>query len=210
MTKLHSLLADRFCRLIPSAPYHHEQNGVAERANGLVTERSRAMLIDSHLPQELWPELIDAAIHVINRSPTTVNPGKSSAYEQFMSALSRLVKPRLDRLRIFGATTYVHTPQETRPRGQKFAARAQIGYLVGYSEGNNYRIWFPHSNKVIRSAYVLFDEDKGYVPSLHGMGAEPENADEGVKIDVPSAEASSDVPSPVIPPCRIPTIELLL
>lgn len=87
IVKLQNLLADKGCHLIPSAPYHHEQNGIAECTNGLVTQRSQALLINSHLPKELWPESINAAIHVINRLPTIVNLEHIFVYSRFMNAM---------------------------------------------------------------------------------------------------------------------------
>ena len=36
-----------------------QQNGVAERLNGILAEKVRAMLYDSGLPQFLWGEAVD-------------------------------------------------------------------------------------------------------------------------------------------------------
>lgn len=123
-----------------------------------------------------------------------------------MSALSRPIKPRLDHLCTFGAMAYVHLPPKTHPRGQKFATRAQIGHLVDYSEGNNFRIWLPFPNKVIRSAYVLFNEDKKYDPSPLLKGNELDIADVGVEVNLPSTETSLDAPPPATFPRPFPII----
>lgn len=89
-----------------------------------MTERSRAMLIDSNLPKELWLESINVAIHVINQSPTTPNPGKVFAYKHFMTTLSQSVKPRLNRIQIFRAMAYVHIPPEMRPKGGEVCCKS--------------------------------------------------------------------------------------
>lgn len=47
-----------------------EQNSYGERSGGVIIERARALLIDSNLPKELWPEAVRAAAYLINRSPT--------------------------------------------------------------------------------------------------------------------------------------------
>lgn len=59
---------------------------------------------------------------------------------------------------MFGAAAYVHIPPEKLLRGEKFQPRAQQGFLVGYDDGLNYRIWLPQENEIIISAYVTFDE----------------------------------------------------
>lgn len=73
------------------------------------------MLIDSKLPKELWPESINTAIYIINRSPTTSNPGKISPFSLFTTTLNRPNDPCLDFLRAFGATTFVHIPPRDSP-----------------------------------------------------------------------------------------------
>lgn len=114
VSKLNNILTDNGCQLIPLAPYHHKQNGFVEWANGLVTQCSRAMLIDSCLPKELWSESITIVVHIINQSSTTANPEHSSAYYHFMVTIQCPISPRLDWLKAFGATAYVHIPPETR------------------------------------------------------------------------------------------------
>lgn len=68
-TALRNFLADKGCRMVHSAPYHHTQNGIAECSNGIITEKTRAMLLDSRLPTQLWPEAIT---NLTNCLPTTV------------------------------------------------------------------------------------------------------------------------------------------
>lgn len=48
-----------------------QSNGVAERANRLVYKKTRALLIDAGLPEDLWGEALIAAIQIINTSPTS-------------------------------------------------------------------------------------------------------------------------------------------
>lgn len=38
VSEIENLLVDRGCHLLPTAPYHHKQNGIAKKANGLVIE----------------------------------------------------------------------------------------------------------------------------------------------------------------------------
>jgi hypothetical protein len=48
---------------------HHHKNGVAERIISTITEKARAMLIDSQAPIQLWGEAVNTAIYLHRRSP---------------------------------------------------------------------------------------------------------------------------------------------
>ena len=47
-----------------------QQNGVAERANRVLSERLTTMLDESGLPKSFWGECLAALVHVWNRCPT--------------------------------------------------------------------------------------------------------------------------------------------
>ena len=47
-----------------------QQNGVAERANRVLSERLTTMLYKSGLPKAFWGEGLGALVHVWNRCPT--------------------------------------------------------------------------------------------------------------------------------------------
>ena len=54
-----------------------EQNGVAERLNRTLVEKSRAMLIESNLPKSLWGYAILHANYIKNRTHTCSLPDKT-------------------------------------------------------------------------------------------------------------------------------------
>lgn len=51
------------------------------------------------------------------------------------------VRLDLAHIRRFGAKSYFHVPMEKR-RGQ-FFSRAHVGYLIGFANGNSYKIYLP-------------------------------------------------------------------
>jgi len=51
--------------------YTQQQNGVAERMNRTLLERTRAMLKAAGLGKSFWAEAVNTACYVINRSPST-------------------------------------------------------------------------------------------------------------------------------------------
>ena len=65
-------------------------------------------------------------------------------------------------MKVYGCKAYAHIPKI--PRLEKLAARANIGYLVGYNSTNIFRIWIPSLHKVIATRDVTFDELTQYEP----------------------------------------------
>ena len=94
---------------------------------------------------------------------------------------------------------------------QRFNPKAWIGYLIGYSSTNIYRIWIPQLNKVISTRDVVFNEEERFTGDLEKLkddvrevdleelakvlqkGALPENE------QLPERESSTYEDAPVIP-----------
>lgn len=184
-------LAEKGCRMVTSAPSHHSQNGIAERANGVITEKARAMLIDSQLSAHLWPEAVATAVYLANRSPTSVNPDFQSPLAYLRTTLGLPFESNAEHLRAFGAVAYVHIPPEKRLKGEKFEPHAQRGYLVGYADGLNYRIWVPATHKVVVSAYITFDETPRSTP--------PSNTDFTLPVEIAVDPSSPEMVSISVP-----------
>lgn len=50
-----------------------EMNDISERSNGVITTKIRTTLISALLPEQLWDEVAQAAVHIINPTATAVN-----------------------------------------------------------------------------------------------------------------------------------------
>ena len=59
-----------------TAPYSPSQNGVAEQFNRTLIELSQAMIIAHKLPKYIWPEAVNHAAYIQNRSYTRAIKGK--------------------------------------------------------------------------------------------------------------------------------------
>lgn len=82
-----------------------QQNGVAERHNGTIMDRVRCLLSDSLVPKRLRVEFVSYTVFILNRCPhTSIN---------FETPVQRWTKhpPKLDNLRVFVCTSYVHQNQ---------------------------------------------------------------------------------------------------
>ncbi|KAE8730652.1 putative galacturonosyltransferase 6 [Hibiscus syriacus] len=129
-----------------------QQNGVAERMNRTLLERTRAMLRDAGLEKSFWAEAVNTACYLVNRAPSTAielkTPmemwtGKPSDYSN---------------LHVFGSIVYVmYNSQEI----SKLDPKSRKCKFLGYADGvKGYRLWDPTARKVIISRDVIFVEDK--------------------------------------------------
>lgn len=166
-----------------SMPYTPEQNGAAERDNRTLVEAARTMLHAKDLPEKLWPEAINTAAYVINRTGATGVEGKSP-YELWFN------KPvHVEHIRIFGTECFVHVP---KPKRKKFDKKAKRGYLVGYcGDKDGYRVWVPDDDEVILTRDVVFKNESISKPVYHcpNLGTNVDNEDESQSTE---AEGSNE------------------
>jgi hypothetical protein len=130
--------------------YTPQQNGVVERMNMTLLERSRSMLSNAKLQQELWAEAILTACYLINQSlstainykiPEEVWTGHPCDYSN---------------LRIFGCDAYALISKDQL---SKLDPRSKKYVFVGYGDGvKGYRLWDPTAYKLIIRKDVVFDE----------------------------------------------------
>jgi hypothetical protein len=113
--------------------YAHHQMGVIERANRTIGSIIRVLLIDTQLPEYLWPELFDTVLYLKNRSPNKA-VRDMTPYETLHDS-----KPNLSHLKIIGSALYSHNVEhESGPiRQRKLEPRARKLRLISYGKGTN-------------------------------------------------------------------------
>ena len=113
-----------------------EYNGISERLNRTLLERTRALLHSSKLPKNLWGEAINHAVWLKNRTPTRALPDGKTPYEMLYEK-----KPNLRNLHEWGTEVWVHTTE-----GTKLDGRSKVGRWIGLEEiSNGHRIYWPDS-----------------------------------------------------------------
>ena len=145
-----------------------EYNGVSERLNRTLLERTRAFLHASGLPKFLWGEAIHHAVWLKNRTPTRALPDGKTPYEMLYGK-----KPNLAGLREWGAKVWVHDNS-----GSKLDGRSRIGRWVGFDEASNaHRIYWPDKHSVTVERSIKFDDDDILIPSALPLEGENRNID---------------------------------
>jgi transposase InsO family protein len=118
-----------------TAAYTPQQNGVAERKNRTIMNMVRSLLNSRKVPKNFWPEAVNWAVHVLNRSPTFAVRNKTP--EEAWSG----TKPSVAHFRVFGCVSYAHIPDNKRT---KLDDKSLKCVLLGVSEGAKaYRLYDP-------------------------------------------------------------------
>ena len=127
-----------------------QSNGIAERANRTLQDKTRTMLLESGLPGSLWGEIILTSCVLRNLSSTS-----SLSVTPLEMWTGR--RPSVKSLRVVGCKAFCQL--DDRERKGKFSAKAWIGVMVGYSvDTPGYRVWDPSTHKVWDVRAPDFDE----------------------------------------------------
>jgi hypothetical protein len=115
----------------PSNPYTPSQDGVSERGIRIITERVRAMLLDSKLPKKFWGNAFECAVNITNDMPTSTPlfNGEKSPYSVPMSAWFKY-PPELQHFRKFGSQVWYHLHGSAKPEDKLCILKDGIPYRV--------------------------------------------------------------------------------
>ena len=131
-----------------------QQNGVAERKNRDLLEKTRALMIEMHVPKNFWSHGVLSAAYIINRLPSRVLCFKSP-----LEVLQNK-SPDISHLKVFGCTCFVHIQA---PNRDKLDPRAAKCIFLGYSSTKKgYKCYHPQSKKLFISRDVQFEEASPY------------------------------------------------
>lgn len=134
-------------------PYSPDSNGRAGRLNRSQLDMARTMMTHSwdYCPKSLWAEALNTACYFQNRISV-----RNTAQARTLYEMLRCKHPDLFRLRLFGCKAYVHILKKYEDG--KFGPQAEEGTLVGYGNGNLWRMPLDKCKKVILSQDVMFNE----------------------------------------------------
>ena len=137
-----------------SCVYTPQQNGLAERKNRDLMEKTCAIMLQMNVPKYLWSYGVLTATHLINLLPSRVLDFKCPLEVLQVKAQD------MSHLKVFGCTCYVHLPQIQR---DKLDPRAVKCIFLGYSQTKKgYKCYEPKSKKLYVSRDVKFAETIPY------------------------------------------------
>ena len=134
-------------------PHTPKSNGISERYNRILGERTRTMLKRKQLPLSLWPEAIKTITYLRNRTTTAaVGSNQITPHELLYD-----VKPIVSHLKSFGCKAFAFNIDLNR---RKLDDKAKAGVFAGYDNNSAaYRIYLVKERKIIKSSgHVVFNE----------------------------------------------------
>ncbi|KAL5805411.1 hypothetical protein ACOSQ4_028144 [Xanthoceras sorbifolium] len=153
-SRFREFCANSGIKMEKTVPMTPQQNGVAERMNRTLNERTRSMRLHAGLPKMLWAEAVNTAAYLINRGPSV--PLDGGIPEEVWSGK----EVNISHLRVFGCISYVHIDSAKR---SKLDAKSNKCVFVGYGGDEfGYRFWDYENRKIIRSRDVIFNENLMY------------------------------------------------
>lgn len=135
-----------------------QQNGIAERKNRDLLEKTRALMLQMNVPKRFWSQGVMAAAYLINRLPSRVLGFKSPI------EVMKGRKVDISHLRVFGCICFVHVQPHHR---DKLDPRAVKCIFLGYSSTQKgYKCYNPQLRKMIVSKDVRFHETNPFYSKL--------------------------------------------
>ena len=142
-------------KIVPGTP---QENGVSERMNRTITERARCMRLHAGLPLQFWVDVVDAAVYLINRGPSSSLDG--GILEEAWTGK----KVKYSFLKTFGCEAFSHINKANRT---KLEAKSKKCTFIGYGVNDfSYRLYDYENLKIIRSRNVIFNEKVLYKDQL--------------------------------------------
>ena len=113
----------------------------------------------------MWRYIYETAGYLLNRTPSYRLGWESPLYRLNTYLKLKDPKPPCHHLRPYGSRAYAFI--HNRPKLEKLAKRAHVGYLVGYLSTNIWSIWVPSINRVIPMRDVTFDSTRRYIADMN-------------------------------------------
>ena len=119
---------DQFCKQYGisrqnTTPYTTQKNGVFDRMNKTLMDKSRSMLSGVGIAQEFWLEAVETTRYLVNMSPSSALVGMTP--NEAWSGKN----PSVAHLKVFGCDAFVHVPREKRRKLDKKEVKC---IFIGY------------------------------------------------------------------------------
>ena len=182
-------------QLQTTPPRSPESNGVVERWNRTVQDKTRTVMSASLLRGYMWAEVLHAVNMLRNMTPVTNLV--CTPWEMWTG-----LKPNLSKLRVLGCKAFCQIPKSAR--GGKFELVSFVGVLVSYTSHNpTYRVWDRERQKVYDVAAPAFDEaaPPGWwrAPLSAPVGVEEDDEEPPISPAAPPPPAAADASTSEVP-----------
>ncbi|KAI1006897.1 hypothetical protein K3495_g1322 [Podosphaera aphanis] len=146
-SEFQGILHSRGIEWLKSSSHAPEQNGVAERNVRTVTEKMRALHLQSGLLLKLWPLILRAAINILN-----VTPKSHATKSPYFAVFNRM--PNIKTLHQFGCRAFWLDPDQN-----KMKSKAKEGIYVGSEFTGGHTVLSPDTGRTVIRRDIRVHED---------------------------------------------------
>ncbi len=133
--------------------YTPQLNGIAERINRTLVERTRCLLVSSGLNDSFWKEAMEYSVYIYNRTPHS-SIGFRTPWEVFYEQPLK----RLPKFHVFGSLCYSHVPKELR---MKLDSTGQKSLFLGFTNTAATVLTLP--GKIIQEVRTIAVDDGSFL-----------------------------------------------
>ena len=157
-----------------TAPYSPSQNGVAERFNRTLIELSRAMIIAHNVPKYIWPEAVNHAAYIRNRSYTRAIQGKTP-----IEAWTN-IRPSVAHLQEFGIPIWILNEQQGL---SKLDPKSSKHIFVGFEDGPKaVKYYDVQTHRVKTSRNYIFTQPPTQIQGENEGEQQADDAEQDIEI----------------------------
>jgi hypothetical protein len=177
-----------------TAPNTPSSNGVAERKNRTIVERTRAILFQAgNPPKSLWAEAMRHVVWLMNRTGSRTLQGRTP-FE-----MARGTVPAMTNVREWYSEIWVHTPE-----AGKLEKRAIKGHFIGYdNETKGYRVYWPGTHRVSVERNITFAEPAH--PVSDETEEAPPDSPQRTNAPLPTTNPNTPLTKPTAPSSPTPS-----
>lgn len=145
-----SIVLQNFCqeqgiKIGFTAPYMHEESGIAEQCQKTLAKMKDLLFINNKLPTQFWAKAMDIANYLRNRLPTKCIAGKTVIIPEEAQIE---VRQNLKYIHIFGNRISTHILSEKPSKSDVY--KTWNGIFIGYTDTTKHqRVWALKTHQVV-------------------------------------------------------------
>ena len=152
--------ATSICRHTFSVPETPQDNGGAERLNGILIRQTRILLAAANLSDRLWPYAFKFVVQVHNSLPSRKHDPPISAYELVYHQL-----PNLDLLHTFGCKVFMPLSEREHETHVKTAPTNVMAVNLGFDRiTRSFHLYVPQLKQFTTGRGLHFRDNEYFAP----------------------------------------------
>ena len=155
-TAFQSFCEERGIKIGYAAPYMYKENRIVEQCWKTLVQMKDSLFIDSKLPNQFWPEVMDTANYFRNQLPTKRTEDKTIIIPK--EAWTE-VRQNLEHIQIFGSRVSTYILSEKHSKSD--VCKTWNGIFIGYTDTiKHLRTWTSKTHQMLIASKPIVNKSK--------------------------------------------------